>query len=181
MKKTYEWNGPEEKDVVQNSHTFATPGSATAAALKSVCSSVAELARSAPKPPSRIKLCHGSTTVEMEWPDPAAVPPTTPQAAPPEAASDPGSASAAADDGRRYIRSPMVGTFYRADDPGAAPMVSVGDRIQVGQSVGVLEVMKMMSYLEADVAGRVVDILVANAQSVQFQQPLIAVSTREDG
>jgi acetyl-CoA carboxylase biotin carboxyl carrier protein len=75
----------------------------------------------------------------------------------------------------------MVGTFYRADDPGAAPMVSVGDRIQVGQSVGVLEVMKMMSYLEADVAGRVVDILVANAQSVQFQQPLIAVSTREDG
>ena len=184
MKKNYEKNGKERTGVVQSHQTLADPLLSNVASLKSVCASVAELARSAPKTPSRIKLSHGSTTVEMEWPDAPAPPPTTTQVASPEMKSDQGSAVSVVDDGFSYVRAPMVGTFYRANEPGAAPLVSVGDQVQVGQPVGILEVMKMLSTLEADVAGRVVEVLVDDGQSVEYQQRLIAVDpagTGKDG
>ncbi|KDN80867.1 putative acyl-CoA carboxylase [Kitasatospora cheerisanensis KCTC 2395] len=71
--------------------------------------------------------------------------------------------------------APMIGTFYHAPEPGAPPYVSVGDTITPGQPIGILEVMKMMSPVEADVAGRVVEILAADGTAVEFQQRLIAV------
>lgn len=198
---------PEENGVVQWPLNLTSPGP-SAASLESVCRSVAELARSAPKPPSRIKLSHGSTTVEMEWPDPvpapnappaphASVPPTAAQAAPralsgAESASSPspdqddsqaGSQTGSEEDGHglRFVCAPMVGTYYRAEEPGAAPLVSVGDLVQAGQAVGIFEVMKMLSAVEADVAGRVVEILVADGESVEFQQRLIAVEPVSPG
>ena len=73
------------------------------------------------------------------------------------------------------ILSPMVGTFYRAPAPGEPPFVSVGDRISSGQTVCIIEAMKLMNELEAEVSGEVVEILVENGQPVEFDQPLMRV------
>lgn len=73
------------------------------------------------------------------------------------------------------ITSPMVGTFYRAPAPDESPFVEVGDRIQVGQTVCIIEAMKLMNELEAEVTGEIVEILVENSQPVEFGQPLMRV------
>ena len=73
------------------------------------------------------------------------------------------------------IRSPMVGTFYRAPAPDADPYVEVGAQIEVGQTVCIVEAMKLMNEIESDVKGRIVQILVENAQPVEFGQKLFLV------
>jgi acetyl-CoA carboxylase biotin carboxyl carrier protein len=74
------------------------------------------------------------------------------------------------------IASPMVGTFYRAPAPDEPPFVSVGDRISVGQSVCIIEAMKLMNELEAEVSGQVMEILVENGESVEYGQVLMRVN-----
>ncbi|MYA90248.1 MAG: acetyl-CoA carboxylase biotin carboxyl carrier protein, partial [Synechococcus sp. SB0663_bin_10] len=69
--------------------------------------------------------------------------------------------------------APMVGTFYRAPAPEEPPFVDVGDRVQVGQTLCILEAMKLMNEIEADVAGEVVEVLVENGTPVEFDQPLL--------
>jgi acetyl-CoA carboxylase biotin carboxyl carrier protein len=103
--------------------------------------------------------------------------PTAPVAAPPAAApSQPAPEPAAAppplavDSSLVEITSPMVGTFYRAPAPDEPAFVDVGDRIQTGQTVCIIEAMKLMNELEAEVSGEVVEILVDNAQPVEFGQ-----------
>ncbi|MFF2814705.1 acetyl-CoA carboxylase biotin carboxyl carrier protein [Kitasatospora cineracea] len=134
--------------------------------LTALCRSVAELARTTTRPPSRIRLEHLGTAVEVEWP----VGEQQIVAAAPPAADEPPDEGTA-----RHVRAPMVGTFYRSPEPGAPPFVSVGDTVAVGQPIGILEVMKMMSPVEADTAGRVVEILAEDGTPVEFQQRLIAV------
>ncbi len=73
------------------------------------------------------------------------------------------------------IKSPMVGTFYRSPAPDEAVFVEVGDRIQSGQTVCIIEAMKLMNELEAEVSGEIVDILVENAEPIEFGQPLMKV------
>ena len=73
------------------------------------------------------------------------------------------------------VTAPMVGTFYRAPAPGEAPFVEVGTRIGVGQTVCILEAMKLMNELEAEAAGGVVEILVDNGTPVEFGQVLMRV------
>ncbi|RMH36552.1 MAG: acetyl-CoA carboxylase biotin carboxyl carrier protein [Gammaproteobacteria bacterium] len=73
------------------------------------------------------------------------------------------------------VRSPMVGTFYRAPSPGAKPFVEVGDRVNVGDTLCIIEAMKMMNQIEADKAGVVKAILVENAQPVEFDEPLFII------
>lgn len=73
------------------------------------------------------------------------------------------------------IKSPMVGTFYRAPAPDEAPFTEVGTRIRVGDTVCIIEAMKLMNELEAEVSGEVVEILVENAQPVEFGQVLMRV------
>ena len=68
------------------------------------------------------------------------------------------------------IRSPMVGTFYRTPSPDASPFVQVGDTVRTGQTLCILEAMKIMNEIEAEVSGRVVEILVETGQPVQFDQ-----------
>jgi oxaloacetate decarboxylase alpha subunit len=81
-----------------------------------------------------------------------------------------------AEEGHRVvIKSPMVGTFYRAPAPDAPPFVEVGQDIEVGQVVCILEAMKLMNEIKSEVAGRVVDILVENGSPVEFGQPLFVV------
>jgi acetyl-CoA carboxylase biotin carboxyl carrier protein len=69
-----------------------------------------------------------------------------------------------------------VGTFYRASSPGAAPYVSVGDTVSEGQTLCVIEAMKLMNEIPADRAGTVKAVLVENAQPVEFGQPLFEIA-----
>ena len=73
------------------------------------------------------------------------------------------------------ITSPMVGTFYRAPAPDADPYVEVGDMVTVGQTVCIVEAMKLMNEIESEVRGKIVEILVENAQPVEFGQALFRV------
>jgi acetyl-CoA carboxylase biotin carboxyl carrier protein len=71
------------------------------------------------------------------------------------------------------ITSPMVGTFYRAPTPDEPPFVEVNDRIRVGQTVCIIEAMKLMNEIEAEASGQVMDILVANGEPVEYGQTLM--------
>jgi acetyl-CoA carboxylase biotin carboxyl carrier protein len=73
------------------------------------------------------------------------------------------------------IKSPMVGTFYNAPEPGAGPYVKVGSRVAPGQVVCIIEAMKIMNEIESEIAGVVREVLVENAQPVEFGQPLFRV------
>jgi len=103
-------------------------------------------------------------------------------AAAPNAAAAPAPAPAAEakpaadpDSHLKPVTSPMVGTFYRSPAPDADPFVEVGDVIEVGQTVCIIEAMKLMNEIEAETKGRVVRILVENAQPVEFGQKLFLV------
>jgi acetyl-CoA carboxylase biotin carboxyl carrier protein len=99
-------------------------------------------------------------------------PPATPAVLPPAAPAG----EAVAETGHLLpIEAPMVGTFYRAPSPDARPFVQEGDRIKKGQVVCIIEAMKLMNEIEAKVAGRVVKVLVENAQPVEYGQPLFLV------
>jgi acetyl-CoA carboxylase biotin carboxyl carrier protein len=76
------------------------------------------------------------------------------------------------------IEAPMVGTFYRATSPEAAPFISEGDVIKEGQTLCIIEAMKLMNEIESKVTGRVLKILAENAQPVEFGQPLFLVESR---
>jgi len=86
-----------------------------------------------------------------------------------------GQAPAPAEEGLVQIRSPMVGTFYRASSPSGPAYVEPGKRIGVGQVVCIIEAMKLMNEIESEVAGEVVRLLVENGQPVEFNQPLFLV------
>ena len=73
------------------------------------------------------------------------------------------------------IKSPIVGTFYRAPSPDDTPFVEIGDRIRVGQGICIVEAMKVMNEIEAEVSGEVIEILVDNFQPVEFDQVLMRV------
>lgn len=103
---------------------------------------------------------------------PAAVPVSPAQSAPAPAAQPAQPAAPEAKDGP-VITSPMVGTFYRAPSPGAAPFVDVGDTVKKGQVIGIIEAMKLLNEVEADQDGVVKAFAVENGQPVEFGQPLV--------
>ncbi len=73
------------------------------------------------------------------------------------------------------VKSPMVGTFYRSPSPGAKPFVEVGQTVKQGQTLCIIEAMKMLNQIEADASGVISEILVENGQAVQFDQPLFMI------
>ncbi|CAG2149284.1 Biotin carboxyl carrier protein of acetyl-CoA carboxylase [compost metagenome] len=99
-------------------------------------------------------------------PGAAPVAPVAPAAAAPEAAQVPSG---------HVVTSPMVGTFYRAPSPGAAPFVNVGDTVKEGQTVCIIEAMKLLNEIECDKAGVIKEILVENGQAVEYGQPLFVI------
>jgi acetyl-CoA carboxylase biotin carboxyl carrier protein len=101
----------------------------------------------------------------------AAAPPAPAPAAAPAAASP---APEAAADGT-LVKSPIVGTFYRAPDPNRPPFVSVGDRVKVGQVLCIIEAMKLMNEIEAEMAGEVTRVHPENGQPVQYGDPLFTI------
>ena len=74
------------------------------------------------------------------------------------------------------IKSPMVGTFYRSPAPDEPAFASIGDRIRVGQTVCIIEAMKLMNEIEAESAGQVMEVLVENGQPIEFGQPLMYIN-----
>ena len=74
------------------------------------------------------------------------------------------------------IKSPMVGTFYRSPAPDEPAFASIGDRIKVGQTVCIIEAMKLMNEIEAESAGQVMEVLVENGQPIEFGQPLMYIN-----
>ena len=86
------------------------------------------------------------------------------------------SGPAAVDENLVEIKSPMVGTFYRAPSPGAKQYASIGDAVEPGQVVCIIEAMKLMNEIESEVSGRIVKILVEDEQPVEFGQTLFLVS-----
>ncbi|MFA5688528.1 MAG: acetyl-CoA carboxylase biotin carboxyl carrier protein [Kiritimatiellales bacterium] len=125
---------------------------------------------------STLQMKRGATVVaaapqivSMPAAAPAAVPAGTPASV---VAPD---AAPAADDGLIEIPSPMVGTFYRAPSPDAPPFVEVGADISETSVVCIIEAMKVMNEIQADVKGRIKKILIDNATPVQFGQPLFLV------
>jgi len=101
-------------------------------------------------------------------PYPPPMPPDAPQAgmaSPPPAPVQRG----------HLLKAPMVGTFYRAPSPGAKPFAEIGQRVEVGDTVCIIEAMKMFNQIEADKAGTIVDIMVESGQPVEYDQPLFVI------
>ncbi|BAZ15995.1 acetyl-CoA carboxylase biotin carboxyl carrier protein [Calothrix sp. NIES-4071] len=74
------------------------------------------------------------------------------------------------------ITSPMVGTFYRASAPGEAPFIEIGGRVRKGDTVCIIEAMKLMNEIEAEISGSVMEILLQNGEPVEYGQPLVRIN-----
>jgi len=104
--------------------------------------------------------------------------PTASVAAAPEtpASTEAPAATAAADDSNYVpVKSPMIGTFYRASNPDTPPFVQVGDKVEKGQIVCIVEAMKLFNEIESEVSGTIVKVLADNATPVEYDQPLFLV------
>jgi acetyl-CoA carboxylase biotin carboxyl carrier protein len=106
---------------------------------------------------------------------PAVAPAPAPAAAIPAAAPAAPAAAPAADETLHTIMSPIVGTFYRAPSPDADAFVQIGQHINAGDALCIVEAMKLMNEIESDVSGTVVKILVENSQPVEYNQPMFVI------
>jgi acetyl-CoA carboxylase biotin carboxyl carrier protein len=102
-----------------------------------------------------------------------AVAPSPALVAAPAAAAEP--AAPSADEGLHIITSPIVGTFYRSSSPTTEAFIKLGDNIETGQTLCIVEAMKLMNEVQSDISGTVAKILVENAQPVEYGQPLFAI------
>lgn len=126
-----------------------------------------------------VRISRGNSTVMIPAPVSAPAPvapapiaatePATPQKSKPEPITEPASTGKA-------VKSPMVGTFYRSPAPDADPFVKVGQSINKGDVVCIIEAMKMMNQIEAEVSGVVEAFLVEDGQPIEFDQDLISIS-----
>ncbi|MEO9871341.1 acetyl-CoA carboxylase biotin carboxyl carrier protein [Ekhidna sp.] len=107
-------------------------------------------------------------------PVPAAAAPA-PQAAPAPAPAADGGSAPAADSNLIEIKSPMIGTFYRSANPETPSFVEVGSAVKAGDPVCIIEAMKLFNEIESEVSGKIVKVLVDNAQPVEYDQPLFLV------
>jgi acetyl-CoA carboxylase biotin carboxyl carrier protein len=127
---------------------------------------------------TEIEVEDGDRKIKVSRGAPAAVhqvaPHAAPLAAPAPAAAAP--AEPAAPDTANAIRSPMVGTAYLHPEPGADAFIKVGDKVSAGQTLLIIEAMKVMNPIAAASAGTVKQILIENAQPVEFDQPLVVVA-----
>ena len=121
-----------------------------------------------------VKICIRKGLVATAVAPAVSVAPVAAQAPAAKAEAVP-TAPAARADNVVEITAPMVGTFYRTPSPEAAPFVQVGDIVSKGQAVCIIEAMKLMNEIEAEVGGRIIEVLVENGQPVEYGQPLFLV------
>lgn len=119
-------------------------------------------------PPPPAPITYATMPAPALAPMPAALHPGAAPVAPAPAAEAPPPVG-------HQVRSPMVGTFYRAPQPGAEPFVQVGDTVAEGDTLCIIEAMKLLNEIEADKAGRIREVLVENGQPVEFDQPLFVI------
>ena len=117
-----------------------------------------------------VRISRASTLAPTMIAAPAAV--AAPAAAPAAAATGP---AAREELEGHIIRSPMVGTFYRAPSPGAKPFVEEGQTVSSGETLCIIEAMKILNQIESDKSGKVVEILVENGQPVEYNEPLFVI------
>jgi acetyl-CoA carboxylase biotin carboxyl carrier protein len=109
-----------------------------------------------------------------------AVPPAPSPAAPIAASAAPAPPAAPVpEEGLHAVKSPIVGTFYEAPSPGAPPFVKVGDMVEVGQVLCIVEAMKLLNEIESDVAGEIVKKLASNGQPIEYGQELFSVRPKK--
>lgn len=141
---------------------------------------VVALCAQAGRAPSVVRLSARDVVVEVHWPESAvpatgstsaATPPNTDVPVVPDGSAAPGTAVV-------ELCATTVGVFYHAAEPGAKPFVVVGDVVEPGRQVGIVEAMKLMIPVQADVAGRVLDVLVPDGTPVEYGQPLFALEPR---
>jgi len=89
-------------------------------------------------------------------------------------------AAAEAEEELHEVKSPIVGTFYESPSPGAPAFVKVGDQVEIGQVLCIVEAMKLMNEIESDVAGEIVKRIASSGQPVEYGQPLFAIRAREE-
>lgn len=108
---------------------------------------------------------------------PAALPVAAPVAAPAPVAAAPAAPAAPANDDSKYItiKSPMIGTFYRSPGPDKDSFVNVGDNVGKGDTICIIEAMKLFNEIESEVVGKIVKVLVDDASPVEYDQPLFLV------
>jgi len=133
---------------------------------------------------AEIEITEGEESVRISRyaTGPAAVPPPVyapaPAAAAPAAAAPAPVPAAAPEEDGFEVTAPMVGTFYAAASPGAAPYVQVGDRVNEGDTLCIIEAMKMMNQIESEVSGVVKSIRTQNGEPVEFGQVLFVIDQR---
>ena len=127
----------------------------------------------------KIKVKKTGTVEQITYTQPAHAPqaPVAQPAAPqtPAAPSAPAEAEKSAAPSGETVKSPIVGTYYQASSPDSDPFIKVGDKIQQGQTLCIIEAMKIMNEIEAEFAGTVKDILVTDGTPVEFDQPLFII------
>ena len=129
---------------------------------------------------SKSPVQRGAVSVAAPVAMPTILPPvvearSTPSAGTPAVEAPSAERSDGASAGLLEVKSPMVGTFYGAPEPGAKPYVRVGDRVQKGKTLCIIEAMKIMNEIEAEFPGKIVSVLVKDGQPVQYGQPLFTV------
>lgn len=137
---------------------------------------------------NEIEIKEGEESVRISRAGPETAPPMyahaapqpAPQAPAPQAPPAPSPDTMEGDSGSTVpdghsLRSPMVGTFYRAPAPGAKPFVEVGQQVKVGDTLCIIEAMKMLNQIEADKAGTVAAIVLEDGQPVEYDQPLVII------
>ncbi|MEL5849043.1 MAG: acetyl-CoA carboxylase biotin carboxyl carrier protein [Candidatus Igneacidithiobacillus chanchocoensis] len=123
---------------------------------------------------SKVRITrHRPAPVQQHYTLPAAAPQPVAVAAAP--ASEAPAAEPAQPEGY-MIKSPMVGTFYRASSPEAAPFVEEGSTVKAGQTLCIIEAMKLLNEIEADVSGKILKILVGNGEPVEYGEPLFIIA-----
>jgi acetyl-CoA carboxylase biotin carboxyl carrier protein len=126
---------------------------------------------------NRVRLRRASQEVTHVVSAAAPAPATTPIAAPPAATLVP-APTPAAEENTLLVRSPIVGTYYDAASPDAPPFVKVGDSVEAGQVLCIIESMKLMNEIEAEVAGTIVAKLMENGRAVEYGEALFSVKPR---
>ena len=124
---------------------------------ESSSASLSELARLMSAAPAPVAVAHAAAAAAPAAASPAVVP------------------TVQAEEELQILKSPIVGTYYGSPSPGASPFVGPGDRVEKGQVVCIVEAMKLMNEIEADMTGEIVKCLVTNGQPIEFGQPLFSI------
>ena len=125
----------------------------------------------------KVRVKRGADAVMSVMPTPMALTPPA-IAAQPASATAPSQPEKTEREGVHDVKSPIVGTFYEAPSPGSPPFVKVGDSVEAGQILCIVEAMKLMNEIESDVAGEILKKLVSNGQPVEYGQPLFAIKPK---